>query len=234
MGRFRLKYEIMAITDKNTIYSWFQTDDFPTEAQFKATWDSFWHKSESIPVSQITGLNELFNQTASVSQLNQKANKDGSNINVGAYQEKLNITNLIATAKEEVKTELLNGAPEAFDTLKEISDWISDDETAEAAILQAIQNEATARTEADNQKLDKGTYTGTAKDLKDSIDGKASKEFVTDSIATAIVGLQDNRYIKNNGNNKLDGDLYITDTINENTNYFVSGVSNLYLSYNNS
>ena len=55
----------MAITDKNTIYSWFQTDDFPTEAQFRATWDSFWHKSESIPVSQITGLNELFIQMLS-------------------------------------------------------------------------------------------------------------------------------------------------------------------------
>ena len=149
----------MAITDKNTIYSWFQTDDFPTEAQFRATWDSFWHKSESIPMSQITGLNQLFQQTATVAQLNNKANIDGSNIDVSAYQEKLNITNLIATAKEEVKTELLNGAPEAFDTLKEISDWISDDETAEAAILQAIQNEATARTNADNLLLNRPTTT---------------------------------------------------------------------------
>ncbi len=149
----------MAITDKNTIYSWFQTDDFPTEAQFRATWDSFWHKSESIPMSQITGLNQLFQQTATVAQLNDKANVDGSNIDVSAYQEKLNITNLIATAKEEVKTELLNGAPEAFDTLKEISDWISDDETAEAAILQAIQTEATARTNADNLLLNKPTTT---------------------------------------------------------------------------
>lgn len=145
--------------DKNTIYSYFQTDDFPTEDQFRATWDSFWHKSESIPMSQITGLNQLFQQTATVAQLNNKANVDGSNIDVSAYQEKLNITNLIATAKEEVKTELLNGAPEAFDTLKEISDWISDDETAEAAILQAIQNEATARTNADNLLLNKPTTT---------------------------------------------------------------------------
>ena len=169
----------MAITDKNTIYSWFQTDDFPTEAQFRATWDSFWHKSESIPMSQITGLNQLFQQTATVAQLNNKANVDGSNIDVSAYQEKLNITNLIATAKEEVKTELLNGAPEAFDTLKEISDWISDDETAEAAILQAIQNEATARTNADNQKLDKGNYTGTAQDLKNDIDDKLNKPTTT-------------------------------------------------------
>lgn len=174
----------MATTDKNTIYSWFQTDDFPTEEQFRATWDSYWHKSESIPMSQITGLNQLFQQTATVAQLNDKANVDGSNINVSAYQEKLNITNLIATAKEEVKTELLNGAPEAFDTLKEISDWISDDETAEAAILQAIQNEATARTNADNQKLDKGNYTGTAQDLKNSIDGKLSKPTITSNTAS--------------------------------------------------
>lgn len=145
--------------DKNTIYSYFQTDDFPTEEQFRATWDSFWHKSESIPMSSISGLNQMFQQTATFAQLNNKANVDGSNIDVSAYQEKLNITNLIATAKEEVKTELLNGAPEAFDTLKEISDWISDDETAEAAILQAIQNEATARTNADNLKLDKPTIT---------------------------------------------------------------------------
>lgn len=82
----------MAITDKNTIYSWFQNDDFPTEAQFRATWDSFWHKSETIPVSQINGLNELFQQTATITQLNQKANKDGSNIDVAAYKFILGIT----------------------------------------------------------------------------------------------------------------------------------------------
>ena len=89
----------MAITDKNTIYSWFQTDDFPTEAQFRATWDSFWHKSESIPMSQITGLNQLFQQTATISQLNAKANKDASNIDVKAFLDALalnqiDITNL--------------------------------------------------------------------------------------------------------------------------------------------
>lgn len=145
----------MAITDKNTIYNWFQTDAFPTEAQFKATWDSFWHKSESIPMSSISGLNQMFQQTATLGQLNAKANIDGSNIDVSAYQSKLQLAQLIATAKQEVKYELLDGAPEAFDTLKEISTWISNNETAEAAVLQAIQNEAIARTNADNLKLDK-------------------------------------------------------------------------------
>ncbi len=89
----------MATTDKNTIYSWFQTDDFPTEDQFRATWDSFWHKSESIPISKIEGLNQIFQQIATVSQLNAKANKDASNIDVKAFLDALalnqiDITNL--------------------------------------------------------------------------------------------------------------------------------------------
>ena len=89
----------MAITDKNTIYSWFQTDDFPTEAQFRATWDSFWHKSESIPMSQIQGLSQAFVNTATTSQVNAKANKDASNIEVEAFLDALalnqiDITNL--------------------------------------------------------------------------------------------------------------------------------------------
>ena len=74
----------MATIDKNTIYSWFQTDDFPTEEQFRATWDSFWHKNETIPMSSISGLNQMFQQTATLGQLNAKANIDGSNIDVSA------------------------------------------------------------------------------------------------------------------------------------------------------
>ena len=89
----------MATTDKNTIYSWFQTDDFPTEEQFRATWDSFWHKSESIPMNLISGLNEAFANTATTSQVNTKANKDASNIDVKAFLDALalnqiDITNL--------------------------------------------------------------------------------------------------------------------------------------------
>lgn len=52
---------------KQDIYSWFETDDFPTEAQFRATWDSYWHKSESLPMNSISGLVAKFNQTVSKS-----------------------------------------------------------------------------------------------------------------------------------------------------------------------
>lgn len=43
----------------NTIYSYFETGDFPTQEQFQASWSSFWHKDESIPTSKITGLENL-------------------------------------------------------------------------------------------------------------------------------------------------------------------------------
>lgn len=39
----------MAITDLTTIKSWFETQDRPTQDQFSNTWDSFWHKYDTIP-----------------------------------------------------------------------------------------------------------------------------------------------------------------------------------------
>jgi len=43
----------------NTIYSYFETGDFPTQEQFKASWSSFWHKDESVPTTKIAGLDSL-------------------------------------------------------------------------------------------------------------------------------------------------------------------------------
>ncbi|MDR2238154.1 MAG: hypothetical protein LBE92_18680 [Chryseobacterium sp.] len=43
----------------NTIYSYFETGDFPTQEQFQASWSSFWHKDESIPTGKVTGLENL-------------------------------------------------------------------------------------------------------------------------------------------------------------------------------
>lgn len=46
-------------TPLHTIFSWFQSGDFPTEAQFKATFSSFYHKDYPIPVENIEGLEDL-------------------------------------------------------------------------------------------------------------------------------------------------------------------------------
>ena len=60
----------MAYTPLNIIYSWFETGEYPTEAQFQATWSSFWHKSESLPMSSIEGLNAAFQNTVSAQTFN--------------------------------------------------------------------------------------------------------------------------------------------------------------------
>jgi hypothetical protein len=49
------------VTPKSTIKSWFETGDKPTQEQFWNFMDSYWHKSELIPATSITGLATLPN-----------------------------------------------------------------------------------------------------------------------------------------------------------------------------
>jgi len=54
----------MAKQTLNIIKNWFKTGLKPTQAQFWDTWDSFWHKDETIPTSSIENLDSRFNQKA--------------------------------------------------------------------------------------------------------------------------------------------------------------------------
>ena len=54
----------MPISSLNTIKSWFVAHAYPTAAQFASTWDSFWHKEQSIPISNIENLTTLLNAKA--------------------------------------------------------------------------------------------------------------------------------------------------------------------------
>ncbi|MFC3158987.1 hypothetical protein ACFOEQ_11010 [Chryseobacterium arachidis] len=76
----------------NTIYSYFETGDFPTQEQFQASWSSFWHKDESIPTNKVAGLDNLLQNKADKnifethvsnpdSHTNYLAKKDASNLN---------------------------------------------------------------------------------------------------------------------------------------------------------
>lgn len=49
----------MATTPLNTLKNWFKTSLKPTQSQFWAWLDSFWHKDEDIPAAKIDGLQEL-------------------------------------------------------------------------------------------------------------------------------------------------------------------------------
>ena len=52
------------MADKNTIRNWFKTGLKPTQAQFWATWDSFWHKDEKIPITAIEDIENILNEKA--------------------------------------------------------------------------------------------------------------------------------------------------------------------------
>ncbi|MGN7705360.1 hypothetical protein [Chryseobacterium sp. 22543] len=52
-------------TPLHTIFSWFETGDFPTETQFKDTFLSFYHKDDLIPMQGIEGFEEIFQLFAS-------------------------------------------------------------------------------------------------------------------------------------------------------------------------
>lgn len=49
----------MSIVSLNTIKNWFKTNLKPTQDQFWDTWDSFRHKSDSVPYAEIEGLDAV-------------------------------------------------------------------------------------------------------------------------------------------------------------------------------
>jgi hypothetical protein len=62
-------------TDKNTLKNWFKTGLKPTQAQFWAWMDSYWHKDETIPTNKIDGLESALNGKASTQALDNKVDK---------------------------------------------------------------------------------------------------------------------------------------------------------------
>ena len=58
------------MTPLNTINTWFETGDFPTQEQFQATFASFFHKESLIPVASIEGLTQMFQNTMSAAAFN--------------------------------------------------------------------------------------------------------------------------------------------------------------------
>ena len=54
------------------IKSWFKKGMYPTESQFANTFDSFWHKDDTLPLSAIQNLMQILNDKASVQLVNTK------------------------------------------------------------------------------------------------------------------------------------------------------------------
>ena len=94
------------MTEKNILQNWFVTGAKPTQEQFWAWQESYWHKGENIPTEKILGLSEVLANKADVEMLQHKANLDTSNLtaeHVLAWKEKLGVGELpsnIATIDE--------------------------------------------------------------------------------------------------------------------------------------
>lgn len=58
------------IASISKVKSWFSRGFIPTEAQYHAWIDSFFHKNESVPVAQIDGLQDLLDQKADIGTIN--------------------------------------------------------------------------------------------------------------------------------------------------------------------
>lgn len=97
------------ITDLNQLKNWFKTGLKPTQAQFWAWMESYWHKDEEIPQDKIKGLSESLENKAETSAVEAKANADASELsddNILKWKEVLNVGELptnIATIDEDEK-----------------------------------------------------------------------------------------------------------------------------------
>jgi hypothetical protein len=78
------------MADKNTIKNWFLTGSIPTQAQFWATWDSFWHKDEKIPITAIDDIENILNEKADAEALRNHVADD--NAHAALFDEKLDAT----------------------------------------------------------------------------------------------------------------------------------------------
>ena len=97
------------MTEKNILQNWFVTGAKPTQEQFWAWQESYWHKGESIPTEKILGLSEVLANKADAEMLQHKANLDTSNLtneHVLAWKKALGVGELpsnIATIDEGIK-----------------------------------------------------------------------------------------------------------------------------------
>ena len=157
------------------IYDWFMTGKKPTQAQFWASWGSFWNKNESIPQSAVSGLTSVLNAKVENDQFN--SHKGANDAHATLFQ-----------AKED-KTQ--KGAPNGYAPLDEftklaaqylniVNDLVTGGATAllsaeQGKVLQTQVNAINTLLTSDNVNLD------TVQELVDAI------ETVQLSLSTILV-----------------------------------------------
>lgn len=72
----------MAVVSLSIIKNWFKTGLKPTQAQFWDTWDSFRHKQEAVPMTDVQGLDTALQYKADKSALDTHTTNDAAHPNI--------------------------------------------------------------------------------------------------------------------------------------------------------
>lgn len=185
------------VTSLSTIKNWFKTGLKPTQAQFWATWDSFFHKGEKIPVSSVKDLDTYLNEKAekeafTLHLTDEEAHSDlfdNKVDKVDGYG--LSEENFTLPEKEKISKIYpwhyalpINDLQELATILEadcvtmqrryvhsEGVDYFYNGQAEEGDLAPDDQTNGTGFwIKANPKKLDKGTYTGTAEMLKNEIE----------------------------------------------------------------
>ena len=110
------------------IKSWFKKGMYPTESQFANTFDSFWHKDDTLPLSAIQNLMQILNDKASVQLVSGKQDKTDTTLQtadktvVGAINE---VNTKTSNIEREIGNEdlLSDHAQSIKGAIAEINTW---------------------------------------------------------------------------------------------------------------
>lgn len=116
------------MTAKETLKQWFSNLKKPTQAHFWAWLDSFWHKSEKIPMENIDGLDSALQDTASNTQFQAHLTDNQ------AHKE---LFDIVKVQIDQIKT-ILNSDDTELDQLQEIVNYIKQNKQVLSAL--AISN----------------------------------------------------------------------------------------------
>ena len=106
------------ITQKKTLKKWFSNFMKPAQEHFSAWIDSYWHKNEQIPMSNIEGLSRAIENTASAGQLLNHINDTNAHLalfdelkrQIQAIQTILQVDDVNLDTLQEIVTELKSNA----------------------------------------------------------------------------------------------------------------------------
>ena len=144
------------ITQKKTLKKWFSNFMKPAQEHFAAWIDSYWHKSESIPMSSIEGLSKAIENTASAKQL--LNHLDDTNAHRNLFDKKVDkeegkglsandFTNEHKQKLEELQTKMqqvettLSVDDTDFDTLQEIATQVKSNKNLETLLTGKVNKE---------------------------------------------------------------------------------------------